>query len=328
MLVKVASSFLKRAFEDLSKMNCETVCFTTDSMELIITAGDTITYENRLPIEECLEYMNTTINVQYIDISNLLGERDNVSISFTSFSLDISYKSMGISLSVSDSIVQRPTLSDSEKILISDKDSLKRALSIFKGLGIFQKTLQMERPLQLFGDYGVIQYPTCWVRVRSSGIVNVITREQADIITAFDPAYFSKDEVLTLYRDNAVLILPTNDVPEDDEFLDMVNSMESYGVKSTKGLLTRVKKLSSTLGVCDCSVYVGESTLHFAISKNTLKIVDKADENIIYSFDTRLEYVVAILSLIGSDGDMEVLANADAVCMRNSSVAVVLSTGR
>ena len=29
-----------------------------------------------------------------------------------------------------------------------------------------------------------------------------------------------------------------------------------------------------------------------------------------------------------TDGDMEVLANADAVCMRNSSVAVVLSTGR
>ena len=328
MLIEVESSDLKKVFSDISSLSCEVISFTTENNDLIITAGTSVVYETVIHIVQSLNYMDTVMNVQYLNMEELLGEKGNVKLEFTQFSIDMEYRTMSISLSASDSIVQRPDADTAEKVLIPDRDSLTSALSVFKGLGIFQKTLQMDRPLQLFGDYGVVQFPTVWVRVRSSGITNVITKEQAIIISAFEPEEYSIGETLSLYKGNARLMLPLSPVPEDDEFLQLVDTMTSLGAKTTKGLLARTKRLSRTLGVCDCSVYVGESTLHFAITKNTLHIVDKADDTIQYSFDTRLEYITAILGLIGSDNALEVLTGKDIVCLRNARVSVILSTGR
>lgn len=329
MFIKVPSSQLKRALHDVKALNPTVVSFTTEGERLIVTAGSSVMYEDYIDITSTSsDYMDTVANVQYLDISDLLGEKDEVKLEFTGFSVELRYRSMSMSLAASDSIVQRPEEDNAEKVVISDRDSLKSALTVFKGLGIFQKTLQMDRPLQLFDTYGVVQYPTAWVRVRSSGITNVITKEQANIIATFDPTHCSMSSVITLYREDAKLILPVVPVPDNDEFKDLLGTMETVGIRSTKGLLRRVKVLSSTLGVCDCSVYVGESTLYFAVTKNTLRITDDVAENVSFSFDTRLEYMVAVLNLIGSDSDMEILEGKDSVCFRNSRVAIILSTGR
>ena len=328
MFIKVNSSALKQTFADIKHLNCEVVSFTTENRQLIVTAGTSCVYETVLDIEESLEYIDTVINVEYIDISELLGVRDSVKLAFTQFSIELSYKGMSISLAASDTIVQRPDIPASTQIQIPDKDSIISALSIFSGLSIFQKSLQMDRPLQLFGDYALIQYPTAWIRVRSSALRTIVTREQATIVAAFKPTSYRDSNPLVLYRDRAKLIFPKVDVPDNDEFMSLLNTTTSVGIKNTRGLLTRIKKLVSTVGNCDCSVYVGDTTLYFSIVKNTLRITDKADCDISYSFDTRLEYVSAILNLIGADNDMEILSGTDIVCMRNSNISIILSTGR
>ena len=328
MFVKVKSVDIKRAFSDISTLGCDTVAFTTENRKLVISSGTTILYENILDCTEISDYTETVINVQYLDLTDLLGDKDDVKLTFTQYSVELSYRTLEVSLNMSDTVIQRPTNTDTPNAL-TNASALQLAVGLFKSLGVFQKTLQMERPLQIFGDYGLLQFPTVWVRVRSSDLRTVLTREQALVIGKFKPESYSETNVITLYRDTAKMVIPIVPVPDGDEFVTLVSTMTSYGTKTTKGLLARVKRLSTTLGVCDCDVYIGESTLHFAVRKNNMSIVDKSDDVIQNSFTTRLEYLVAFFAMLGSDSDIEVLMNDNGnVCLRNANVSIIMSTGR
>lgn len=326
MLITVKSSELKRVLEDVSYLKEETLQFGVADNKLAIRVGTKLSYEANIDIISSDEYTETEVNIKYINISAILGSKGEVELTFIATGVILKYGTLSVTFSMSSEILINNDADIPELKPFSDRLLFLSALNLFKKVGIFQKTLSLERPLQLMGDIALMQFPTVWFRAKSSDISAIVTKEQANIILKFEPTHYALDSRLILSNDRAQLILPIMSAPVQDEFLDALSELKSLCKLTTAGVLNRIKVLHSVFGNSHCTVSITAKDFYFTVVNQYFTITDIVDDDILFTFGTRLEYLVALMSLF-PDEYVEVLVDDGRICLRDSSLACLLSIG-
>lgn len=326
MLISVNSNELRSVLKDVSYLGEETLQFITVNDKLRVHAGTKLNYTADIDIVSEEEYEDTSISVKYVSMYELLGAKGQVELLFIVTGVILKYGTLSVTLGISSELLTDGDVEIPELVPFSDGLRFSAALQLFRKVGIFQKTLSMERPLQLMGDIALLQFPTVWFRVRSSDINAVITKEQANIISKFEPTHYAVDSRLILQNYRARLLLPITTAPAQDEFIDLLDEMHSLCKIATTGLLSRVKVLYSVFGNANCTVSITETNLYFTVVTQSFTVTDTIDEEVLFTFTTRLEYLVALLSLFPDDY-VEILVKEGALCLRDSMLACILSIG-
>lgn len=327
MLINVAGKELAESIRMVSALNADTICFTTKNNKLYVTASKASQYVNVLDIDSSSDYINTTMNVLNFDISSIIPKKESITLEFNPVSVTVKTGNLTLPLPVSQEIVPEIQIPSEEPEDIKYKDDLRFSLNMFRATSMFQKVLQSEKPLQLCGDFSVMQFPTVWFRKRSSSIKSTLTKEQALSVLKFNPDKFLQTDRIYLYKDSAVLILTVSPIPIEDEFLGLMERTVSMGKRYVHDFYEHVQELYKVVGVADCSVYVTKSSFFINIRKDSLQIKDTITEEILASFDTRLEYLECVLKLFSNSDFIEFLVTDSIVAFRDNLTAVILSVG-
>ena len=328
MLVKVNGSDVKEAFFDIEPLKTDSMLFRVDGNLLTIGASKDVLYRASIPIIESKGLSNLSVCVLYTNISPLIKSKDIVEIELSEFSINLSTQNFHVTLAVSDALIEMDDCpSKLDATPISSPGDLNLALNAYKYTGFFQKKLMIERPVQLCRSHAVLLLPTVWFRFKCCDIEATLTKEQCSIAYKFKPTHFMEADKLWLFRDNATIAIPIVPVDRDDEYLKVSETMTSLGIYNSKNLASKTKSLSQVIGDCDCSVYITDKDVYFRANKATLEVQDSIKEEVQKSFTTRLEYITAILNMLGDDKYFEILFKENIVCFRNNIIGVILSVG-
>ena len=328
MIANVSGANIRDAFSDIAPLKATTIKFSVHENILTVSAESNALYVSNMEILESSGLSNIEVCVQYTDVSPLIDSEDIVKIELSEFSVNLSTQSFHVVLAMSDSIIESVEVpSINTAMPISNTDLLNLALNSFRYISFFQKKLMTERPIQLCKDHAVIILPTVWLRVKSCDLEATLTKEQCSMISKFNPTHFLESDRLWLFKKSSAISFPIIPVDRDDHFLSMLDSMKSLGVYNSKDLASKTKRISKTLGGCECSVYVTNNDVFFRAQNANLELKDTIVGDVLYSYDTRLEYMETIFTMLGDDRQFEMLYKDNLMCFRNGIIGIILSVG-
>lgn len=330
MILTINARQLKKAFEEISPLvkkseMSKSVAFNYIDDYLIVTADAGISYQRRLDVSSAVDAVNTGITVYFSDISSLLPSKGTVDIEITKFSINISAEDLETSLIVSDSIITPFKTTNTKGVNLS-MNIINTAVNKLNSIGAIKKSLMTERPLLFSGDYVYVKYTTIWIRCKSMVLNCMLSSEDAKRMIDFEPTEVVIGDALEFKKENAVLRIPNSVSVNEHNFEDKENSLEKITTIETEGLASTVQKLIASMDAKPCKVFLYESGIEISVNTQRSSISKRVNVygKVISSFETRLDYLLMCLNLLGDLG-AEVKRKDNVLCLKNSLVTILIS---
>lgn len=328
MNIKVKSSALKKAIKEMSYLykyseQYRAFNMTIHGSSLYISANTGLRYETDLRLAEPATE-DYDVNLLYQDISELLGERGDVTLDMTPVSCTVLTGVFEVTFTESNDSVtplRRPRAEYTEEISDHFADICKTLTNTLT----FRKAYKLTPLLTFNGSKSCVKFPTVWIETDGGYLHKTITMETAEVIQNFHPTEFVENEdTVVFYNDTATLIVPAS-APESNTFDQLVRGMNLMCELDVTNIVSAMRKITRILGNGQVNLFFSPKGLRMQIMRAGIHSMLTFGEmtQINLSVQLPLEFVFAVFSLLGST--VKIFYGGGKLCLQNFDTRILMS---
>lgn len=242
----------------------------------------------------------------------------------------VSVRGDGVSFSFSTGYSEAVDLDLSRNQFIRlESNSYETGLQCIQAMS-FDKLYGRTPPINVYGDVAVVEYPSLYLRVRTTGLPfnAAIDNEHAKVLLRFKPkeiAVNTTDSSIVLKRNGIMLELPCKLEPDESEFLSYLKGMRVVCRLEVEDFALQLSCLAKVSRKTECHLTLTESGLQVDANSGFSSVavsVGDVTNTVLLSCRFPTEVLLAIFNTLGK-GLVEILIGGDLLCLRTQTVAIL-----
>lgn len=327
----VQTKALRKTFTELKNFFVKgsytlAVHFETVDDKLYISTGSNCLYRKGLEMKESIA--NTSATVTVIDLQYCLGDSDLTTLEFLPTGIRLENENAALMLNNAYSTVPKlPNLDDVSYFDINTEHICAglKTLTNVRLSALYKK----ESPIHIYQNVAVLKYPNVWIATQTIGfqLSTILSAEHCKLMEIIEPTRIGmySTDYLVAANDSTLLMLPCKEVNDSYEIPNMIADMSGPYRQEWTQYLGQLSALEKTK-VPFVSIGLYEHGINTSAQKDGLDMNFRCGVTtgkLLTSFTVPLQLWFTCLKAINTEL-LEILYKEDTVCLRTTSVIIVL----